>query len=123
MRGPARVADGAVVSLVRVAVNDDRLTHVIGLRQCHLSKILTTVIEHAYRPSMNLADYLAMNRLSQSECARAVECDPAVISRFLAGQRGLSLRVAVAIEQWSHGQVTTRELSNEGAGNGAQAEV
>ncbi len=36
---------------------------------------------------------------SQAQAAREVGCDPAIICRLLSGERGPSVRVAVAIEE------------------------
>jgi len=62
--------------------------------------------------SMDLKKYLAEENISPSAWAKKVGIPQPVISRFLAGKRGLSLDTALLIQKATGGKVRVEDLSN-----------
>lgn len=60
---------------------------------------------------MKLIEYLAKEKISASAWAKRVGIPQPVISRFIAGARGLSLKTALRIQEATGGQVRVEDLS------------
>ena len=61
---------------------------------------------------MKLAEFLKNQGLTPTEWARRNGLSQPVISRYLNGKRGLSLKTALQIQEITEGQVTVHELAN-----------
>lgn len=66
-----------------------------------------------------LKEYIENENLSPSAWAEKVGIPQPVISRFLAGKRGLSLATALRIQEVTGGKVRVEDL----AGNGSEPEA
>lgn len=61
---------------------------------------------------MSLQEYLRKEGISPSAWAKTVGIPQPVISRFLSGERGLSLATALRIQEATGGQVWVEDLAN-----------
>lgn len=61
---------------------------------------------------MNLKDYLEKENISPSAWAKKVGISQPIISRFLAGGRGVSLATALRIQEATNGQVRVEDLAS-----------
>lgn len=58
-----------------------------------------------------LASYIKQNRYTQAQAANAIGCSESALSLWLSGRRKIeTLALAVAIEQWTGGEVCVRDL-------------
>jgi DNA-binding transcriptional regulator YdaS (Cro superfamily) len=58
-----------------------------------------------------LAAYIKQNRFTQSQAANAIGCSESALSLWLSGRRKIeTLAHAVAIEKWTGGEVSVRDL-------------
>lgn len=61
-----------------------------------------------------LREYLRANNISGAKMADDFGISPSAVNRWLCGNRAITLRDAIRIEDYTFGQVTPRDL-NEGS--------
>ena len=72
---------------------------------------------------MNLREYLEREKISPSAWAKKVGIPQPVISRFLSGERGVSLATALRIQEVTDGLVRVEDMVKPDNGNEPELEA